>query len=450
MKDLTQGAPGRVLLRYTLPLFGSIIFQQLYNIADSFVAGRYIGTGALAAVGNAYEVTLVCIALAFGLNIGASVITARLFGEKRYADVRTAITTALIFAVMLGAAVSVTGWLCCDGLLNLMETPAAVMQDSRAYLDIYLLSYTCLLLYQVCTGIFSALGDSKTPFWFLAASSMSNIWLDIVFVRDLGLGVPGVAWATALCQSVSGMVAVAAVVVKLRRLGRERTPLFSRSILWSILRIAAPSAVQQSFISVGNILIQVVINGFGTACMAGYAAAVKLNNMCITSVTALGNGMSNFTSQNLGAGKKTRVRQGIDSGVLIGCGLALAFTAVFLLLGEPLVAAFITDGNADAVATGETFLRIVAPFYAMIAVKLMVDGVLRGGVQMKPFMLATMTDLAVRVALAFALAPAFGEAGVWSAWPIGWAVGVALSVFLTKGYMDRIGCIEKNRNIGQD
>lgn len=438
MKDLTTGRPGKVLLLYTLPLFGSIIFQQLYNIADSFVAGRYIGTDALAAVGNAYEVTLICIALAFGCNIGTSVITARLYGEKRMADVHTCITTALLFAGGVGVVTAIIGWLSSDALLTLIKTPLKVMKDSADYLNIYLLGYPFLILYQVCTGVFSALGDSKTPFFFLAASSLANIVVDIWFVRDLGMGVPGVAWATFLCQSVSGIAVVAAVLRKLRRMGKEPAPLFSLAVLKKILRVAIPSALQQSFISVGNILIQVVINGFGTACMAGYAAAVKLNNMCITSVTALGNGMSNYTGQNLGAGKRERIRQGAKSGVIIGCTMAAMFTVVFLIFARPLVDAFITDGNTDASDTGVAFLYTVAPFYAMIAVKLMVDGVLRGGTQMKPFMIATMTDLVLRVALAFLLAPAFDEQGVWSAWPIGWAVGMLLSLAMTIRYIRSI------------
>lgn len=338
MKDLTKGNPGKVLLLYTLPLFGSIIFQQLYNIADSFVAGRYIGTDALAAVGNSYEVTLVCIALAFGCNVGTSVVTARLFGERRMADVRSCITTALLFSGALGVAVSILGWLLGPALLTMMQTPPEVMADSLSYLNVYLLGYTFLILYQVCTGVFSALGDSQTPFWFLAASSLANIAVDVFFVRDLGMGVPGVAWATFLCQSVSGLAAVIAVLGKLRRMGSEPAALFSGSLLGKMLRIAAPSAIQQSFISVGNILIQVVINGFGTACMAGYAAAVKLNNMCITSVTALGNGMSNYTGQNLGAGKKERILSGTKHGVLIGCCMALIFTLVFLVFAPELVA----------------------------------------------------------------------------------------------------------------
>lgn len=444
MKDLTQGRPGKVLLLYTLPLFGSIIFQQLYNIADSFVAGRYIGTDALAAVGNSYEVTLICIALAFGCNVGTSVVTARLFGEKRMQDVRSCITTALLFSGGLGIAVSLLGWLMAPALLKMMNTPPEVMADSVSYLNIYLLGYTFLILYQVCTGVFSALGDSQTPFWFLAVSSLANIAVDVFFVRDLGMGVPGVAWATFLCQSVSGIAVVLAVLRKLQKFGREPAPLFSLPLLGKMLQIAAPSAIQQSFISVGNILIQIVINGFGTACMAGYAAAVKLNNMCITSVTALGNGMSNYTGQNVGAGKKERVLAGAQSGIIIGCCMALLFTGVFLGFGKQLVGAFITDGNAEALDIGVRFLQTVAPFYAMIAVKLMVDGVLRGGAQMKPFMTSTMTDLILRVALAFALAPFFGDQGVWSAWPLGWAVGMGMSVCFTWKYLKRLGCFPQN------
>lgn len=443
MKDLTSGSPGRVLFLYTLPLFGSIIFQQLYNIADSFVAGRYIDSDALAAVGNSYEVTLICIALAFGCNIGASVVTAHLYGEGKRGETRTCITTALLFSAVLGVVVSVLGWLLGGTLLRMIQTPEKVFEDSQSYLNIYLLGYPFLILYQVTTGVYSALGDSKTPFWFLAVSSVSNIFMDIWFVRDLRLGVPGVAWATFLCQSICGMVAVGTLLWKLRAFREERQTVFSAALLRRMLRIAIPSAIQQSCISVGNILIQIVINGFGTACMAGYAAAVKLNNMCITSVTALGNGMSNYTSQNLGAGRKDRIAPGLRSGVLLGVGMGALFTAVFQLLAPWLTAQFITDGNERAIMDGVSFLRIVSPFYMMIAVKLMVDGVLRGAAQMNPFMIATMTDLVLRVVLAFVFSWVVGTCiGVWWAWPVGWAMGVALSVWYTTRWMRKNGCLK--------
>lgn len=437
MRDLTVGRPGRVLVSYTLPLFGSIIFQQLYNIADSLVAGRYIGTQALAAVGNSYEITLIYIALAFGCNMGASVVTARFFGEKRYGDVRSSITTSLIFSAGLGLVLTLAGVVLCDGLLEIINTPPELMAESSAYLDIYLLGYVFLILYQVATGIFSALGDSRTPFIFLAISSVSNIFVDILFVKSFGMGVEGVAWATFLCQSVSGTAAVFAVLRKLRALD-GRGPVFSTPILKKILVVAAPSAAQQGFISVGNILIQSVINGFGTAAIGGYAASVKLNNMMLTSITALGNGMSNYTAQNYGAGKHQRIREGYAKGALLAGGFALIFAAVYLIFGPALVGVFITDGNQEALEIGVQFLRIIGPFYVIIAMKLITDGVLRGAALMRVFMISTMTDLVLRVAMAFILGPAFGPTGVWLSWPVGWILGTAISCWFYQRWIRKL------------
>ncbi len=442
MQDLTTGRPGQVLLRHTLPLLGSVLFQQLHSIADSFVAGRYIDSIALAAVGNSYEVTLICIALAFGCSTGASVITAHLCGEGKDAEVRTGITTALIFALGLGLVAAGLGWLLGGPLLHLMRTPATVFDDSLAYLNIYLLGFPAMIVYQVTTGVFAALGDAKTPFWFLAISSVTNIGMDVWFVRDLGMGVPGVAWATFICQSVCGLAAFLTLLRRVKTMGEEGAQLFSPMMLRRMLRIAVPSTIQQSCISVGNILIQIVINGFGPACMAGYAAAVKLNNMCITSVTTLGNGVSNFTGQNVGAGKRERIEPGMRSGVVLGAMLAVIFSAVFLLGGEALVGLFIVDDNAQALADGVSFLRVVAPFYALIAVKLMVDGVLRGAAQMRPFMVATMTDLVLRVVLAFLFAGMAGSCiGVWWAWPVGWAVGTTMSLGFTLRWLRKLNSI---------
>lgn len=431
MKDLTTGKPGTVLLRYSLPLFGSIIFQQLYNIADSFVAGRYEGSEALAAVGNSSEITLIFIAIAFGCNIGTSVVLANLYGQRDLRRLHTCVTTSLLFSGVLALVLTVLGLLLAPWMLEMLKTPRETMGDSLAYLQIYLLSYVFLMLYQVSTGIFSALGDSVTPFCFLAVSSLANIAVDILFVRNFHMGVPGVAWATFLCQSISGTVAVVAVLGKVHRAANEKNcPLFSVQLLKKMLVIAIPSAIQQSFISVGNILVQYVINGFGTACMAGYTAAIKLNNMFVTSVTALGNGISNYTSQNLGAGKHTRIRQGCRSGIVIGMVMGACFALVLNIFARPLVLAFINDGNEAAVQVGVDFLHIVTPFYVFLTLKLTVDGVQRGAARMLQFMIATLSDLFLRVVLSFALSPIYGINGVWYSWPIGWLVGIIMSVGL--------------------
>ena len=428
-KDLTVGDPAKVLWKFCLPLFGSIIFQQLYNIADSFVAGKFIGENALAAVGNSYEITLIFIAFAFGCNIGCSVIVSQLFGAKKLGEMKTAVYTTFISSAVVCAALMLAGTLGCDGLLRLINTPENVFADSKLYLDIYIMGLPFVFFYNVATGIFSALGDSKTPFIFLAASSTSNIFMDILFVTAFKMGVAGVAWATFLCQGVSCVLAVLFVLRRLRGVETdEKSALFSFPLFCRIAAIAVPSILQQSFISVGNIVIQGVINSFGSGVMAGYSASVKLNNLVITSLTTLGNGISNFTAQNIGAGKMERVRSGFKAGLKLVWMLCLPIVALYLLGGRMLVNIFMNEPSEAAMASGVQFLRIVSPFYFVVSCKLVSDGVLRGAGLMKEFMAATFTDLILRVGLAVVLSKALGAVGVWCAWPIGWSIAMVMSV----------------------
>ena len=439
-KDLTVGKPETVLRQFCLPLFGSIIFQQLYNIADSFVAGKFISDNALAAVGNSYEITLIFIAFAFGCNIGCSVIAAQLFGAKRYKDLKTAVYTSLIASTVLCLTLMLIGFLGCDLLLRLIHTPDEVFADSKLYLDIYVMGLPFVFLYNVATGIFSALGDSRTPFIFLACSSLANIGADILFVTALGMGVDGVAWATFLCQGISCLLALFFVFRRFRSIPTEgRVPIFSGRLLGRFAVIAIPSILQQSFISVGNIVIQSVINGFGPAVMAGYSAAIKLNNMIITALTTLGNGISNFTAQNLGAAQYDRIRAGFRAGLKLVWVLCLPLALLYLLGGRFLVYIFLESPTGPAMDTGVLFLRIVAPFYLVISAKLVADGVLRGAGQMKKFMISTFTDLLLRVLLAEVLSrTVLASTGIWLSWPIGWSVATVLSViFYRTGFGKR-------------
>lgn len=429
-KDLTVGKPESVLCKFCLPLFGSIIFQQLYNIADSFVAGKFIGDNALAAVGNSYEITLIFIAFAFGCNIGCSVLAAQLFGAKRYNDMKTSVYTSLITGAAICIVLMIAGIVFCDGLLRLIKTPEEVFADSKLYLDIYIYGLPFVFLYNVATGIFSALGDSKTPFIFLACSSLSNIGVDILFVTAFKMGVAGVAWATFLCQGISCVLALVVVFLRFRTIKTEgKIKPFSWRLLKDFSIIAVPSILQQSFISVGNIIIQSVINGFGTAVMAGYSASVKLNNMVITSLTTLGNGISNFTAQNLGAAKFDRIKAGFRAGLKLVWALCIPIVLVYEFAGSKLVYIFLDNPTGAAMDTGVLFLRIVSPFYFVVAAKLVSDGILRGAGLMKKFMIATFTDLILRVALAEVLSrTALGATGIWLSWPIGWTIATVLSI----------------------
>lgn len=430
-KDLTTGKPETVLWKFCLPLFGSIIFQQLYNIADSLIAGKFIGENALAAVGNSYEITLIFIAFAFGCNMGCSVVVSQLFGAKEYGRLKTAVTTACIFSAILCSILMLAGMLSSTLLLHSIQTPEEVFSDSKLYLDIYIWGLPFVFFYNIATGIFSAMGDSKTPFYFLAASSTSNIAVDILFVKALHMGVAGVAWATFLCQGVSCFMAV---LVIWKRLGKiqstGKTALFDWKLLKKIMIIAVPSILQQSFISVGNIMIQSVINGFGTSVMAGYSAAVKLNNLVITSFTTIGNGISNFSAQNLGAQKYERIRKCFHAGLKMVWCLCIPFCILYIAFGKYLLLLFMEKGSTDALLTGQQFLWILSPFYFVVSAKLVADGILRGISAMRQFMAATFVDLILRVVLAFFLADWMGSAmGIWFAWPIGWGIAMLLSVF---------------------
>lgn len=435
-KDLTIGDPKKVLWKFCLPLFGSIIFQQLYNIADSFVAGKFIGEDALAAVGNSYEITLIFIAFAFGCNIGCSVIVAKLFGAKDTKNLKTAVSTALISSAVLCAVLMLVGILCSGLMLEAIRTPKKLLPASKLYLDIYILGLPFVFFYNMSTGIFSALGDSKTPFYFLAASSTANIAVDILFVKGFHMGVSGVAWATFLCQGVSCVLAVTFVFRRMAAFkSKEKVPVFSWSILRDFAKIAIPSILQQSFVSVGNILIQSIINGYGAGTIAGYASAIKLNNLVITSFTTLGNGMSNFAAQNLGAGLKERIRQGFRGGLYMVWTISAPIVFTYLVFGRALVHVFIHAPSVQALDTGIMFLRIVAPFYFLISVKLIADGVLRGAGQMVPFMIGTFSDLILRVVLAFIFSKMFGSVGIWCAWPVGWFIGAVLSFAFYRAFM---------------
>ena len=428
-RDLTVGKPESVLWRFCMPLFGSIVFQQLYNIADSLVAGKFIGENALAAVGNSYEITLIFIAFAFGCNIGCSVVVSQYFGAKRYGEMKTAVHTGMIASAVTCLILMLIGIFGCDALLKLIRTPAEIFDDSSLYLDVYALGLPFVFFYNISEGIFSALGDSKTPFCFLAVSSLSNIGMDVLFVAGFHMGVAGVAWATFLCQGVSCVVALIFVFRRLRGMpSDEPSQAFSLPIFKKFAMVAIPSILQQSFISVGNIIIQGVINGFGPAVVAGYSAAVKLNNLVITSFTTLANGISNYTAQNLGAKKLERIREGFRAGAKMVWLLSIPLIALYWLGSDALIKLFVENPSRTALDTGRAFLRILSPFYLIISIKPVADGVLRGSAMLRQFMVSTFTDLTLRVALAFALSAAMGATGIWCAWPVGWSIAAVLSI----------------------
>lgn len=440
MKDLTEGTPRKILWQFSVPMFVSVIFQQLYNIADSVIAGKFAGEDALAAVGASYPITMIFMAIAVGSNIGCSVVISNLFGAKKYKEMKTAVTTTLIAAFLISAGLTVLGLAGTRALMVMIRTPENIFDAGALYLGIYIGGFIFLFLYNVATGIFSALGDSKTPLYFLMASSIGNILLDYLFVAKCGWGVAGVAWATFLAQGIASILALLTMARRLRTLKTEgKAKLFSGEMLRKISQIAVPSIFQQSFISIGNIFIQGLVNSFGSSVIAGYSAAIKLNTFAITSFTTLGNGISNYTAQNMGAGKKERVREGFFAGIQMAMLIVVPFFAAFFIFGQSMISLFMTKDSTVAMQTGIRFLHIISPFYFIVAAKLMADGVLRGAGLMKQFMAATFVDLVLRVILAFLFAGSLGSVGIWISWPVGWVVATILSmVFYRKNFSAKV------------
>lgn len=441
VNDLTTGKVAPTLWKFSIPLFLSVVFQQIYNIADSIIAGKFAGKDALAAVGASYPVTMIFMAIATGCNIGCSVVISQLFGEKNYRNMKTAVYTALSTILALSGFLTLLGVFLCNSLIRLLNTPENIFESSALYLRIYIFGLLFLFLYNICTGIFTALGDSKTPLYFLIASSIGNIILDLVFVIYFKLGVAGVAWATFMAQGAASFFAFFFLIRRLRTIKTEGKPArFSLKLLKRISFIAIPSILQQSFISVGNLFVQILVNGFGSDVIAGYSAAIKLNTFTITSLSTLGNGLSSFTGQNLGARKPERVRQGFKSSAIMGLLTAGLFTFLYFGFSQQMITLFLDKTGSETVLNvGVHFLKIVSPFYAVICIKLVADGVLRGSGAMIPFMISTFTDLILRVVLAFVLVIPFGSDGIWLSWPIGWTIGTVLAYgFYRRGSWEKL------------
>ena len=443
--DLTKGTPWVSVCKFTFPMLISVIFQQIYSISDSIIVGKFAADGesALASVGASYSITMIYMAVAVGFNAGCSVVISQLFGSRRMRDLKTAAATTLIFATALSAVMSVIGLVFSDDMLRLLNTPENIMKDSTLYLNMFAIGFVFLFLYNICNGIFTALGDSVTPLVFLVTSSVANIILNIVFVKDMSLDVFGVALASVLTQSAAGILSFIFVLIKLSKIKTEKYRLFSLKMLGIVSRYAIPSVLQQSFISLGNIFIQSLVNSFGSSVIAGYSAAVKLNTFALSSIATLGTGISGFTAQNIGAGKLERVSKGMRGAAVMAASVSLVFFVSYFFFSDSMISLFMSKGDMSELAlrAGKDFLMILSPFYILVSVKLLCDGALRGGGAMGYFLSATFTDLILRVAIAYilcALIPSLEYKAIWMSWPVGWTVSAVMSlVFYMTGAWKR-------------
>lgn len=440
-KDMTKGAVAPILLKFSLPLLVSVVFQQMYNIADSMIAGRCINNDALSAIGASYPITMIFLAVGTGMNIGCSVMISTFFGAKDFRQMKTAVYTSLISTGVLAVILTIAGYFTSGLFLKILGTDEGIFADSQTYLNIYVFGLIFLFIYNICTGIFTALGDSRTPLYFLIGSSLGNIGMDLLFVVVFKMGVAGTAWATFLCQGVCSILAFIVLIRRISRIESGKFALFEWRMLGKIATLSVPSILQQSFVSVGQLFIQSLVNDCGTDVVAGYASAIKLNTFAITSFSTVGNSVSSFTAQNIGGREFGRVRNGFRVGAVAAIVIAAAFAVCYVVFSKSLIYLFMDSTNANtavAAAAGQEFLITVAPFYLAVTVKLVADGVLRGGRRMAAFMVTTFSDLILRVAFAFILKPVFGAKGIWLSWPVGWTVAAVISLAMYIVYIRKL------------
>lgn len=420
--------PMQALIIFALPIIIGNLFQQTYTMADSAIVGRYVGENALAAVGASYALTNIFICVAIGGGMGASIIVSRYFGAKNYSRMKLAVFTALLAFLVLSLGLGGAGLLFSRRIMLLLNTPSDIMGEATEYLNIYFIGLPFLFMYNILSSMFNSLGKSRIPLYFLIFSSVFNIILDIIMVRSFNMGVSGVAWATLIAQGISAVLSFIVFLRLLGRITREKSGIFSFSELGDMTKIALPSILQQSIVSIGMMLVQSVVNGFGSQALAGFSAAARIESICVVPMVGIGNALSSYTAQNIGADRKERVPSGYKAANIMVIISAAVICIVIELFNRPIIRFFLEDGGtAPALETGCGYLAFTGWFFCLIGFKMAVDGLLRGAGDMKMFTVANLVNLFIRVSVSTVFAPRFGIAMVWYAVPIGWLANFIIS-----------------------
>lgn len=424
---LITDAPLKALTVFALPMILGSFFQQVYNMADSIIVGQYVGSSALAAVGACAALTNVFICVALGAGVGAGVLVSRYYGSGNYSRMKTIVSTSLISFLILSVFLGVFGFCFSHLMLGVLQTPVDILDEAVLYLRVYFVGFPFLFMYNILSTMFTSIGESKIPLALLIFSSVLNILMDIWMVAGLGLGVFGAAVATLIAQGISAILSLLIFFCRMRRY-KSSFRLFDGQELRSMLKIAVPSVLQQSTVSVGMMIVQAVVNPFGTQALAGYAATMRVENVFSLIFVSIGNAVSPYVSQNLGAGKIGRIRKGYHAALVLDICFAVLAFAVIETLHTQISSLFLgKDGTALAYQVSGDYMRWLGYFFIFMGIKMATDGVLRGLGIMRPFLAANMVNLAIRLAVALICAPRFGIEFVWLAVPAGWLANFLIS-----------------------
>ncbi|HOP05147.1 MAG TPA: MATE family efflux transporter [Tenuifilaceae bacterium] len=424
MKDLTTGSVTRHIISFSIPMLIGNVFQQLYNVVDSIIVGKYLGKEALASVGASFPIIFTIIALIIGIGSGASVVISQYYGAKDLDKVRRAVDTINIFLLFAGIVISVIGILSSRWIFGLLQLPPELMDSALTYLNTYLLGMVVFFGFNATSSILRGIGDSKTPLYYLIIATVVNIFLDLLFVLVFNWGIAGAAWATVISQAG----AFATAIVHLNRKNQVvrfalKGLTFDREIFRQIVRIGLPTGIQHTFVALGMMALMGIVNSFGTNVIAAFTAASRIDSLASLPAMTLSVALSVFVGQNLGAGKLERIKSGLKTSLIFASSISVLMSLVAIFWSVPLMKIFTNDANV--ITIGREYLIIVSVFYLLFSTMFVLNGLLRGaGATLIPMFVTLFSLWLVRIPLAWLLSRYMGESGIWWSIPIAWFFGV--------------------------
>lgn len=428
---MTVGGITSTLLRFTLPMMLGSLMQQCYNIADTLIVGRCIGPEALAAVGSAYALMVFLTSVLLGLAMGSGTVFSLQFGAGNFRGLRRSIYVSLVLIGCVTAGLTAAAFFLIDPILRLLQVPSEIYSMLRIYLLIIFGGIPLTFLYNFYAALLRAVGDSVTPLWFLGISVVLNIGLDLLFILVFDMGVGGAALATVMAQGVSAIGLMLYVLGRRPELRLRKEDMhFDRVSVKEIVSFSSLTCVQQSVMNFGILMVQGLVNSFGTAVMAAFAAAVKIDSFAYMPVQEFGNAFSTFVAQNFGAGKHARISLGVRRAFVTSVLFSLAVSVAVFLLARPLMLIFVRAEEMEIIRIGVQYLRIEGVFYFGIGILFLLYGYYRAIRRPGMSVVLTVLSLGTRVVLAYALAaiPSVGVTGIWWSIPIGWALADAVGI----------------------
>ena len=424
MKDLTTGSVTKHIISFSIPMLIGNVFQQMYNVVDSIIVGKYLGKEALASVGASFPIIFTIIALIIGIGSGASVVISQYYGAKDLDKVRRAVNTINIFLLFAGILISIIGILSSRWIFGLLQLPPELMDSALTYLNTYLLGMVVFFGFNATSSILRGIGDSKTPLYYLIIATVVNIFLDLLFILVFKWGIAGAAWATVISQAG----AFATAIIHLNRNHKVirfavKGLTFDREIFRQSIRIGLPTGIQHTFVALGMMALMGIVNSFGTNVIAAFTAASRIDSLASLPAMTLSVALSVFVGQNLGAGKLERIKSGLIASLVFASSISVLMSLVAIFWSVPLMKIFTND--ADVIAIGREYLIIVSVFYLLFSTMFVLNGLLRGaGATLIPMFVTLFSLWLVRIPLAWLLSRYMGETGIWWSIPIAWFFGV--------------------------